>query len=67
MVRGCVSWMVLGVVLVIPAASSLPSQEPFSNTRPAGENPDVAAEPGADNLYVPPKPGEPFTGKSTVM
>jgi hypothetical protein len=67
MVRGCVSWMVLGVVFVFPAASSLPSQEPFANIRPAGQNPDVAAEPGADNLYVPPKPGEPFTGKSTVM
>jgi hypothetical protein len=66
MIRRCVSWMIVGVVFGFLAASSLPSQEPFANTRPAGKVPDVAAEPGADNLYVPPKPGQPFTGKSTV-
>jgi hypothetical protein len=61
-----VSWMILGVGLFFGGASSLPSQEPYANTRPAGKVPDVAAEPGADNMYVPPKAGEPFTGKSTV-
>jgi hypothetical protein len=29
-------------------------------------NPDVAADPGVENMYVPPKPGQPFTGKSVV-
>jgi hypothetical protein len=31
-----------------------------------GKNPDVAANPGIDNLYVPPIAGQPFTGKSVV-
>jgi hypothetical protein len=66
MMRRCVSWTIVVVVCGFLAARSLPSQEPFTNTRPAGKVPDVAAEPGADNLYVPPKPGQPFTGKSTV-
>ncbi len=66
MMRRCVSWMILGVVFAFLAASSLRPQEPFRNTRPVGKVPDVAAEPGADNLYVPPRPGQPFTGKSTV-
>jgi hypothetical protein len=67
MMRRSVSWVVVGVIVSFASAGSLSSQEPYSNTRPSGKVPDVAAEPGADNMYVPPKAGEPFTGKSTVM
>jgi hypothetical protein len=31
-----------------------------------GKNPDVAAMSGVENMYVPPTPGRPFTGKSVV-
>jgi len=59
-----VSGVALAVVLF--SASPLLSQEPYANTRPSGQNPDVAAQPGVENMYVPPKPGQPFTGKSLV-
>jgi hypothetical protein len=32
----------------------------------SGRNPNVAANPSVEDMYVPPKAGEPFTGKSTV-
>jgi hypothetical protein len=64
MMRQRVSWVVLAAVL--SSASPLLCQEPYANTRPPGLNPDVAAQPGAENMYVPPKPGQPFTGKSVV-
>lgn len=64
MMRHRVSWLVLAVALF--SALPLLSQEPYANTRPSGRNPDVAAQPGAENLYVPPKAGQPFTAKSVV-
>ena len=66
MARHRVSWLVLPVALFAASASFLPAQEPYAGTRPAGKIPDVAANPGAEDMYVPPKPGLPFTGKSTV-
>jgi hypothetical protein len=44
--------------------TSLLGQQPASE--PLGKNPDVAANPGVDNMYVPPITGQPFTGKSVV-
>jgi hypothetical protein len=64
--RSGVSWFFVGVLFGFASAGSLLSQEPYADTRPAGKTPDVAAEPGAENMYVPPTPGHPFTGKSTV-
>jgi hypothetical protein len=64
MMRHRVSWVVLAVAL-FPGVP-LYSQEPYANTRPPGRQPDVAAFPGVENMYVPPKPGQPFTGKSVV-
>jgi hypothetical protein len=64
--RARASWVVLVVAVLAAFAASLSAQEPFANTRPAGKNPDVAANPGAENMYVSPKPGQPFTGKSVV-
>ena len=66
MLRNRVSWLVLPVALFVASASFLPAQEPFANTRPPGKNPNVAANPGVEDMYVPPKPGLPFTGKSVV-
>jgi hypothetical protein len=66
MPRYCVSWLGLPVALLAVSAIFLSAQEPFANTRPPGKNPDVAAMPGVENMYVPPKPGQPFTGKSVV-
>jgi hypothetical protein len=64
--RNRVSWLMLPVALLVASASSLPAQEPFADTRPPGKNPNVAANPGVEDMYVPPKPGQPFTGKSVV-
>jgi hypothetical protein len=66
MVRTRLSCLVLPAVLVAASAFLLSAQEPFSNTRPPGRDPDVAANPGAENMYVPPIPSRPFTGKSEV-
>jgi hypothetical protein len=66
MMRYRVSWLVLSVALFVVFATFLPAQEPFANTRPPGKNPDVAAMSGVENMYVPPTPGRPFTGKSVV-
>src|SRR5580704_7439231 len=64
--RNRVSWLMLPVALFVASASFLPAQEPFANTRPPGKNPNVAANPGVEDWYVPSKPGLPFTGKSVV-
>jgi len=64
--RNRVSWLMLPVALFVASASFLPAQEPFASTRPPGKNPNVAANPGVEDWYVPPKPGLPFTGKSVV-
>jgi len=61
-----ISWLMLPLVLFAVSTSFLSAQEPFADTSPPGKNPDVAANPGTENMYVPPKPGEPFTGKSSV-
>jgi hypothetical protein len=66
MIRRRVSPVILGVGLFFCSVASLPSQEPASKPIPAGKVPNVAEEPGAENIYVPPKAGEPFTGKSTL-
>jgi len=65
MMRKCVSWMVLPM-LFAASASLLSAQEPYANTSPPGKNPDVAAMPGVEDMYVRPTPGRPFTGKSVV-
>jgi len=59
-------WLVLLLLLFAASASFLAAQEPFASTRPPGKNPDVAANPGVEDMYVPPKPAQPFTGKSVV-
>jgi hypothetical protein len=66
MSRNLVSWLFLSVVLFAASTPLLHAQEPFANTRPPGKNPDVAANPGVEDMYVPPQPGQPFTGKSVV-
>jgi hypothetical protein len=66
MVRARLSCLVLPAILFTASAFLFSAQEPFSNTRPPGRDPDVAANPGAENIYVPPMPGRPFTGKSEV-
>src|SRR5580704_7579016 len=66
MARIRVSWLMLPLALLAASPSFLAAQEPFASTRPSGMNPDVAAHPGVENMYVPPKPGQPFTGKSVV-
>src|SRR5580704_9110407 len=66
MARIRVSWLMLPLALLAASPSFLAAQEPFAATRPSGMNPDVAAHPGVENMYVPPKPGQPFTGKSVV-
>jgi hypothetical protein len=66
MIRFRASWLVLSVAFLIVFATSLSAQQPFANTRPPGKNPDVAAMPGVENMYVPPKSGQPFTAKSMV-
>jgi hypothetical protein len=65
MSRNRVSWLFLPL-LFAASASFLQAQQPFANTRPPGKNPDVAANPGVEDMYVPPEPGQPFTGKSVV-
>jgi hypothetical protein len=67
MTRCRIAGLVLGVLFALPAATSLFAQEPYVGTRPPGRHPDVAANPGAEDMYVPPKAGQPFTGKSTVQ
>jgi hypothetical protein len=59
-------YLVLLFLLFAASAARLSAQEPFVNTRPSGLELDVAAHPGVENMYVPPKPGQPFTGKSVV-
>jgi len=66
MLRNRMSRLALPLALFAASASLLAAQEPFAATRPSGKNPDVAAHPGVEDMYVPPKPGEPFTGKSVV-
>ena len=66
MIRFRASWLVLSLALIIVFATPLSAQQPFAAARPAGKNPDVAAMPGVENMYVPPKPGQPFTAKSVV-
>jgi hypothetical protein len=66
MIRFRASWLVLSLALIIVFATPLSAQQPFAAARPAGRNPDVAAMPGVENMYVPPKPGQPFTAKSVV-
>lgn len=66
MTRYCISCLSLPFVLFIASAVSLSAQEPFTTTRPPGKNPDVAANPGVEDMYVAPKTGQPFTGKSVV-
>lgn len=66
MARIRVSWLILPLALLAASPSYLAAQEPFANTHPSGMNPDVAAHPGVEDMYVPPKPGQPFTGKSVV-
>ncbi len=66
MTRLRASWLVLSLAFLIVFATSLSAQQPFANTRPPGKNPDVAAMPGVENMYVPPKSGQPFTAKSVV-
>ena len=66
MIRHRASWLVLSVASLTVFASLLSAQQPFANTRPPGKNPDVAAMPGVENMYVPPKSGQPFTAKSVV-
>jgi hypothetical protein len=61
MLRFRVSSLVLAVPLL---AASLFAQQPSSE--PLGKHPDVAANPGVDNMYVPPIAGQPFSGKSVV-
>jgi hypothetical protein len=65
MSRNRVSWLFLPL-LFAASTSLLHAQEPFASTRPPGKNPDVAANPGVEDMYVPPKPGLPFIGKSVV-
>jgi hypothetical protein len=68
MQRAHISWIVLGISLAMPAATPLPAQSPnavASMVAPA-RNPDVAANPGIENMYVPPMPAQPFTAKATV-
>jgi len=62
MPRFRVSSLVFGVVLLL--AGSLFAQQPSSE--PLGKHPDVAANPGVDNMYVPPIAGQPFSGRSVV-
>jgi hypothetical protein len=66
MARIRVSWLLLPLTVFAASPSFLAAQEPFATTRPSGMNPDVAAHPGVEDMYVPPKPGQPFTGKSVV-
>jgi hypothetical protein len=66
MMRHRVSRLFLSAALLAPLSSSLFAQNPSADTRPAGKDPDVAAMPGVENMYVPPKLGQPFTGKSVV-
>jgi hypothetical protein len=66
MTRYRVSWLSLPVAILVVFATFLSAQQPFANTRPPGKNPDVAAMPGVENMYVPPRPGQPFTAKSVV-
>jgi hypothetical protein len=58
--------MALPLALFAAFASFLAGQQPSSTTRPPGMDPEVAAKPGVENMYVSPKPGQPFAGKSTV-
>jgi hypothetical protein len=57
------SWMLL---FAMPVA--LPAQTPntVASTVAPARNPDVAANPGIENMYVPPIPAQPFTAKATV-
>jgi|SRR5580658_1028079 hypothetical protein len=66
MVHVRLSYLVLPLAVFVVSASFLAAQEPFANTRPLGKDPDVAADPGVEDMYVPPEPGQPFTGKSVV-
>ena len=66
MARIRVSWLMLPLAFFAASPSYLAAQEPFANTHPSGMNPDVAAHPGVEDMYVPTKPGQPFTGKSVV-
>jgi hypothetical protein len=66
MTRNRVSWLFFPLALLAVSTTLLPAQEPFANSRPPGKHPDVAAMPGVENMYVPPMPGQPFTGKSEV-
>src|SRR5580658_5031795 len=66
MTRNRGSWLFFSVALLALSTTLLPAQEPFANSRPPGKHPDVAAMPGVENMYVPPMPGQPFTGKSEV-
>jgi hypothetical protein len=44
------------------AAAVPPRVMPTYPTPGSGKNPDVAANPSVEDMYVPPKAGEPFTG-----
>ena len=66
MIRHRASWLIFSVAFLTALATSLSAQQPFANTRPPGKNPDVAAMPGVENMYVPPNSGQPFTAKSVV-
>lgn len=66
MLRFRVSSLVFGasILAAFLFSISLAGQQPAPE--PVGEIPDVAANPGIDNMYVPPIAGQPFTGKSVV-
>jgi hypothetical protein len=66
MTRHRASWLIFSVAFLTALATSLSAQQPFANTRPPGKNPDVAAMPSVENMYVPPNSGQPFTAKSVV-
>jgi hypothetical protein len=66
MTRSRASWLIFSVAFLTLFATSLSAQQPFANTRPPGKNPDVAAMPGVEDMYVPPRSGQPFTAKSEV-
>jgi hypothetical protein len=58
--------LVLNALLLLASPTLLLAQEPFDYTHPSGWHPDVAANPGVEDMYVPPRPGQPFTGKAVV-